>query len=75
MAVAWLDAAAPQGVRGADGRVTGWLAEQGAHAALVRLGFYVFGSASSPSEPSELLGELRAQLQITPTPAPSGALL
>jgi 2-polyprenyl-6-methoxyphenol hydroxylase-like FAD-dependent oxidoreductase len=35
---------------------------------------YVFGSASSPSELPELLGELRAQLQMTPTLAPSGAL-
>jgi 2-polyprenyl-6-methoxyphenol hydroxylase-like FAD-dependent oxidoreductase len=74
MAVASLDPAAPQGVRDADGRLTGWLAEQGAHAALVRPDFYVFGSASSPSELPELLADLRAQLQMTPTLAPSGAL-
>ena len=74
MAVASLDPAAPQGVRDADGRLTGWLAEHGAHAALVRPDFYVFGSASSPSELPPLLGDLRAQLQMTPTLAPSGAL-
>ncbi|HEX3279381.1 MAG TPA: bifunctional 3-(3-hydroxy-phenyl)propionate/3-hydroxycinnamic acid hydroxylase, partial [Thermoleophilaceae bacterium] len=74
MAVASLDPAAPQGVRDADGRLTRWLAEQGAHAALVRPDFYVFGSASSPSELPELVGDLRAQLQMTPTLAPSGAL-
>ena len=73
MAVASLDPAAPQGVRDADGRLTRWLAEQGAHAVLVRPDFYVFGSASSPSELPELLGDLRAQLQMTPTLAPSGA--
>jgi hypothetical protein len=39
MAVASLDPAAPQGVRDADGRLTGWLAEQGAHAALMRPDF------------------------------------
>lgn len=74
MAVASLDPAAPQGVCDADGRLTGWLAEQGAHAALVRPDFYVFGSVSSRSELPELLGDLRAQLQMTPTLAPSGAL-
>ena len=74
MAVVALDRAAPQGVRDADGRLTGWLAEHGAHAALVRPDFYVFGSASSPSELPELLADLRAQLQMTPTLAPSGAL-
>jgi 3-(3-hydroxy-phenyl)propionate hydroxylase len=74
MAVASLDPAAPQGVRDADGRLTGWLAEHGAHAALVRPDFYVFGSVSSPSELPELLGDLRAQLQMTPTLSPSGAL-
>jgi hypothetical protein len=73
MAVASLDPAAPQGVRDADGRLTGWLAEHGAHAVLVRPDFYVFGSASSPSELPELLEDLRAQLQMTPTLAPSGA--
>jgi hypothetical protein len=55
-----------QGVRGADGRLTGWLAEPGA-CALVPSDFHVFGGASSPSELPELLGDLRAPLQMTPT--------
>jgi hypothetical protein len=46
MAVASLDPPAPQGVCDAAGRLTGWLAEQDAHAALVRPDFYV--SAARP---------------------------
>ena len=60
--------------RGIGEEIAKLLAEQGAHAALVRPDFYVFGSVSSRSELPELLGDLRAQLQMTPTLAPSGAL-
>jgi 2-polyprenyl-6-methoxyphenol hydroxylase-like FAD-dependent oxidoreductase len=74
MALASLDPAAPHGVRDADGRLTAWLAENGAHAILVRPDFYVFGSAPAPDGRPQLLEDLRAQLQMTPRPATSGAL-
>jgi hypothetical protein len=64
IAVASLDPAAPQGVRDADGRLTAWLADNGAHAVLVRPDFYVFGCVTAAEELPELLEDLRAQLQI-----------
>jgi len=56
------------GRRDADGRLTGWLREHGAHAVLVRPDFYVFGSAASASDLPALIDDLRDQLPL-PTPA------
>jgi 2-polyprenyl-6-methoxyphenol hydroxylase-like FAD-dependent oxidoreductase len=72
--VASLDPAAPGGVRDIDGRLTAWLAEHGAHAVLVRPDFYVFGSVTSAEDVPALLVDLRSQLELTSTPATSGAL-
>ena len=72
--VASLDPAAPHGVRDCDGRLTAWLSEHNAHAVLVRPDFYVFGGAASPEAVPALLDDLRTQLNITSTPATSGAL-
>ena len=74
VSVASLDPGAPGGVRDLDGRLSGWLAEHGAHAVLVRPDFYVFGSCSSPGELSDLLDDLRSQLHLTSTSATAGAL-
>ena len=73
-AVASLDAGAPHGVRDLDGRLSAWLSDHAVHAVLVRPDFYVFGSAATAEELPALLADLRAQLQMTPTLAPSGAL-
>jgi hypothetical protein len=67
MNVASLDPAAPSGVRDVDGRLTGWLAEHGVSAVLVRPDFYVFGSATGAEALPGLLDDLRAQLQINST--------
>jgi 2-polyprenyl-6-methoxyphenol hydroxylase-like FAD-dependent oxidoreductase len=72
--VASVDPAAPHGVRDRDGRLSAWLAEHNAHAVLVRPDFYVFGAARSPQAVPDLLQDLRTQLNITLTPAISGAL-
>ena len=72
--VASLDPAAPHGVRDCDGRLTAWLSQHNAHAVLVRPDFYVFGGAASPETVPALLDDLRTQLNITSTPATSGAL-
>ena len=72
--VASLDPAAPHGVRDCDGRLTAWLSQHNAHAVVVRPDFYVFGGAASPGAVPALLDDLRTQLQITSTPATSGAL-
>jgi 2-polyprenyl-6-methoxyphenol hydroxylase-like FAD-dependent oxidoreductase len=74
MTVASLDPALPLGVRDLDGRLTTWLTEHRVHAVLVRPDFYVFGSSPSSQELSELLQDLRSQLQLTSTPATAGAL-
>jgi 2-polyprenyl-6-methoxyphenol hydroxylase-like FAD-dependent oxidoreductase len=74
MTVASLDPAAPLGVRDLDGRLTTWLAEHGVDAVLVRPDFYVFGSSPSRQELTELLQDLRSQLQLTSTLATAGAL-
>ena len=73
LTVASLDPSAPEGVRDVDGRLTAWLADQGAHAALVRPDFYVFGSAASAEEVPTLLEDLRAQLHLTLSTAATGA--
>jgi 2-polyprenyl-6-methoxyphenol hydroxylase-like FAD-dependent oxidoreductase len=72
--VASLDPAAPHGVRDCDGRLTAWLSQHNAHGVLVRPDFYVFGGAASPAAVPALLDDLRTQLNITSTPATSGAL-
>ena len=72
--VASLDPAAPNGVRDCDGRLTAWLSQHNAHAVVVRPDFYVFGGAASPDAVPALLDDLRTQLNITSTPATSGAL-
>ena len=74
MSVATLDADAPQGVRDLDGRLTGWLSEHHAHAAIVRPDFYVFGSVPAAEELPALLDDLASQLHLTSTPTGSGAL-
>ena len=56
------------GRRDADGRLTGWLREHGAHAVLVRPDFYVFGSAADAADLPALIDDLRDQLPL-PTPA------
>jgi 3-(3-hydroxy-phenyl)propionate hydroxylase/flavoprotein hydroxylase len=63
-----LDPGAGCGWRDADGRLTSWLREHGAHAVLVRPDFYVFGSAASASDLPALIDDLRDQLPL-PTPA------
>lgn len=63
-----LDPGAGCGRRDADGRLTGWLREHGAHAVLVRPDFYVFGSAADATDVPALIDELRNQLPL-PTPA------
>jgi 2-polyprenyl-6-methoxyphenol hydroxylase-like FAD-dependent oxidoreductase len=72
--VASLDPAAPGGVRDVDGRLSAWLTEHEAHAVLVRPDFYVFGSCPSARALPDLLENLRAELQLTYTPATAGAL-
>ena len=72
--VASLDPAAPHGVHDCDGRLTAWLSQHNAHAVLVRPDFYVFGAAASAHAVPALLDDLRTQLNITSTPATSGAL-
>jgi hypothetical protein len=62
------------GVRDCDGRLTAWLPQHNAYAVLVRPDFYVFGGAPSPETVPALLDDLRTQLNITTTPATSGAL-
>ena len=69
-----LDPAAPHGVRDCDGRLTAWLCQHNAHAVFVRPDFYVFGAAASAHAVPALLDDLRTQLNITTTPATSGAL-
>lgn len=73
--VASLDPTAPAGVHDVDGRITAWLSDHGAYAVLVRPDFYVFGSAGSPQELSDLLDDLRSQLQLTYSSATAGAFL
>ena len=63
-----LDPGADCGRRDADGRLTSWLREHGAHAVLVRPDFYVFGSAAAATDLPALIDELRDQLPL-PTPA------
>jgi len=63
-----LDPGANCGWRDADGRLTGWLREHGAHAVLVRPDFYVFGSAADATDLPALVDDLREQLPL-PTPA------
>ncbi len=63
-----LDPGAGCGRRDADGRLTGWLREHGAHAVLVRPDFYVFGSAADATDLPALIDDLRDQLPL-PTPA------
>ena len=63
-----LDPRADGGQRDADGRLTSWLREHGAHAVLVRPDFYVFGSAASAGDLPALIDGLRDQLPL-PTPA------
>ncbi len=63
-----LDPGAGCGRRDADGRLTGWLREHGAHAVLVRPDFYVFGSATDATDLPALIDDLRDQLPL-PTPA------
>ncbi len=65
-----LDPAAPAGARDADGRMTAWLEEHGAHAVLVRPDFYVFGSATAPAGIPALVRDLRERLSVPPTTAP-----
>jgi len=74
ISVASLDPAAPGGVRDVDGRLSAWLTEHEAHAVLVRPDFYVFGSCPSARALPDLLENLRAELQLTYTPATAGAL-
>ncbi len=62
-----LDPRADCGQRDADGRLTGWLREHGAHAVLVRPDFYAFGSAASGADLPALIDDLREQLPL-PTP-------
>jgi 2-polyprenyl-6-methoxyphenol hydroxylase-like FAD-dependent oxidoreductase len=62
--VASLDPAAPNGVQDLDGRLTAWLAENEAHAVLVRPDFYVFGGAASADDLPALLEDLRLQLRL-----------
>ncbi len=62
-----LDPGAGCGQRDADGRLTSWLHEHGAHAVFVRPDFYVFGSAASAADLPALIDELRDQLPL-PTP-------
>lgn len=62
------------GVRDLDGRLTAWLSAHHVHAVLVRPDFYVFGSAQTAEELPALLDDLRSQLQLTSTPASSGAI-
>jgi 2-polyprenyl-6-methoxyphenol hydroxylase-like FAD-dependent oxidoreductase len=73
MSVATLDPTAPQGVRDLDGRLTGWLSEHHAHAAIVRPDFYVFGSVQAAEQLPALLDDLSSQLHLTSTPTGSGA--
>jgi 2-polyprenyl-6-methoxyphenol hydroxylase-like FAD-dependent oxidoreductase len=68
MTVASLDPEVSHGVSDVDGRLSTWLREHGVHAVLVRPDFYVFGSARSADELPALLGDLRAQLQISTPP-------
>jgi len=63
-----LDPGAGCGRRDADGRLTGWLREHGAHAVLVRPDFYVFGSVADATELPVLIDDLRNQMPL-PTPA------
>jgi 2-polyprenyl-6-methoxyphenol hydroxylase-like FAD-dependent oxidoreductase len=63
-----LDPGADCGHRDADGRLTGWLREHGAHAVLVRPDLYVFGSAADAADLPALIDDLREQLPL-PTPA------
>ena len=74
MTVASLDSALPLGIRDLNGRLTTWLTEHGVYAVLVRPDFYVFGSSRSSKELTELLQDLRSQLQLTSTPSTAGAL-
>jgi hypothetical protein len=74
MRLASLDPDAPHGVRDRDGRLTAWLSEHDAHAALVRPDFYAFGSAATPDGVAALLDDLQTQLQITTVPTTPGAL-
>jgi len=62
-----LDPGADRGRRDADGRLTGWLREHGAHAVLVRPDLYVFGSAADATDVPALIDDLRDQLPL-PTP-------
>jgi 2-polyprenyl-6-methoxyphenol hydroxylase-like FAD-dependent oxidoreductase len=71
--VASLDPAAPCGVRDLDGRLSAWLSQHNAYAVVVRPDFYVFGAAASVHAVPDLLQDLRTQLQLTLTPAISGA--
>jgi len=63
-----LDPGAACGHRDADGRLTSWLREHGAHAVLVRPDFYVFGSAADATDLPALIDDLREQLPLA-TPA------
>lgn len=63
-----LDPGANGGRRDADGRLTAWLREHGAHAVLVRPDFYVFGSARDAADLPALIEDLRGQLPV-PIPA------
>ncbi len=60
--IASLEPGAPRGVLDVDGRATGWLADAGVHAVLVRPDLYVFGGASDERDVSALIDDLRAQL-------------
>jgi 2-polyprenyl-6-methoxyphenol hydroxylase-like FAD-dependent oxidoreductase len=63
-----LDPSAPFGVADVDGRLTEWLRRHDTHSVLVRPDFYVFGSAASPGALSELVSDLRTQLNLTTQP-------
>jgi 3-(3-hydroxy-phenyl)propionate hydroxylase/flavoprotein hydroxylase len=57
-----LDLHAQGGVRDVDGRLTSWLADNGAAAVIVRPDFYVFGAAGSNEDLPALVDDLRRQL-------------
>ncbi|HEX2358350.1 MAG TPA: bifunctional 3-(3-hydroxy-phenyl)propionate/3-hydroxycinnamic acid hydroxylase [Solirubrobacterales bacterium] len=59
-----LDAGVAGGVSDLDGRLTDWLRQHDAHAALVRPDFYVFGSVRSSADLPSLVDDLGAQLSL-----------
>jgi 2-polyprenyl-6-methoxyphenol hydroxylase-like FAD-dependent oxidoreductase len=66
--VASLDSGTTGGVKDFDGRLTGWLRQNAAHAVLVRPDFYVFGSVASRGALPALVDDLREQLDLKTRP-------